>query len=83
MNRLGRIFRYFVKSKEVSMEGINYVLDDKNEKIAVQIDLTRYGDIWEDFYDSLIAELRKGEEKIELEELIGNLKREGKLTKDV
>lgn len=49
------------------MEGINYVLDDKNEKIAVQIDLTRYGDIWEDFYDSLIAELRKGEEKIELE----------------
>jgi hypothetical protein len=65
------------------MEGINYVLDDKNERIAVQIDLTRYGEIWEDFYDSLIAEMRKSEEKIPLQDLIRELKSEGKLAKDV
>ena len=48
------------------MEGINYLTDDKNEKIAVQIDLRKYGEMWEDFYDSLISEQRKDEEKIPL-----------------
>ncbi len=65
------------------MEGINYLTDDKNEKIAVQIDLRKYGELWEDFYDSLIAELRKDEEKIPLEEVIRNLMANGKLTEDV
>ena len=65
------------------MEGINYVTDDKNEKVAVQIDLRMYGDLWEDFYDSLIAELRKDEEKIPLEDVIRDLKAKGKLSKDV
>lgn len=65
------------------MEGINYVLDDKSEKIAVQIDLKKYGEIWEDFYDSLIAELRKDEEKVPLEDVIRDLKSTGKLAGDV
>jgi len=25
------------------MKGINYLMDDKNEKVAVQIDLQQYG----------------------------------------
>jgi hypothetical protein len=50
------------------MEGIHFVTDDKNKKIAVQIDLVKFGDIWEDFYDCLISEQRKDEEKIPLEE---------------
>lgn len=65
------------------MEGINFLTDDKNEKIAVQIDLRKYGELWEDFYDSLIAELRKDEEKSTLEEVIRDLKAKGKLTADV
>lgn len=65
------------------MEGINYVTDDKNEKIAVQIDLRKYGELWEDFYDSLISDLRRNEEKIPLEEVIRDLKDKGKLTEDV
>lgn len=65
------------------MEGINYVTDDKNEKVAVQIDLRKYGEVWEDFYDSLIAEMRKDEEKIPLEDLIKDLKAQGKLANDV
>jgi hypothetical protein len=31
------------------MEGINYVSDDKNEKVAVQIDLRKYGELWKIF----------------------------------
>jgi hypothetical protein len=65
------------------MEGINYLTDDKNEKIAVQIDLQKYGELWEDFYDSLIVELRKDEEKTPLENVIRDLKAKGKLTEDV
>jgi hypothetical protein len=65
------------------MEGINYVLDDKNEKVAVQIDLRKYGELWEDFYDSLLAEMRVDEEKIPLEEVIKDLQSKGRLTDNV
>lgn len=60
------------------MKGISFLMDDKNEKVAVQIDLKKYGELWEDFYDNLIAEHRKDEEKIPLEKVIHDLK--GKLT---
>lgn len=53
--------------------------DDKNKRVAVQIDLKKYGELWEDFYDSLIAEVRKDEEKIPLAEVIKGLQKEGKL----
>ncbi len=65
------------------MKGINYVTDDKNRKVAVQIDLKKHGDLWEDFYDNLIAELRKGEEKIPLEDVIRDLKKDGKLDESI
>ena len=65
------------------MKGINYVTDDKNRKVAVQIDLKKYGALWEDFYDSMIAELRKDEEKIPLEDVIKGLKKEGKLDESI
>lgn len=65
------------------MEGINYLTDDKNRKVAVQIDLKKYGDLWEDFYDSLMAELRKDEEKIPLKDVINDLKSQGKLDESI
>jgi hypothetical protein len=65
------------------MKGIKYVTDDKNRKVAVQIDLKKYGDLWEDFYDNLIAEVRKDEEKIPLEDVIKDLKKEGKLDESI
>jgi hypothetical protein len=61
------------------MKGIHYVTDEKNRKIAVQIDLKKYGELWEDFYDNVIADLRKDEEKIPLEEVIRDLKKTGKI----
>ena len=62
-----------------TMKGINFVTNEKNERIAVQIDLDKYSELWEDFYDVLIAESRKDEETISLDELKNELKNEGKL----
>jgi len=43
------------------MEGIRFLTNDKGEKVAVQIDLRKYGDLWEDLYDSLTARKRSRE----------------------
>lgn len=46
------------------MEGIHFVVDGKGRKVAVQIDLERYGDALEDLFDQLLAEERKDDERI-------------------
>ena len=51
------------------VKGIQYVVDESGNKTAVQLDLTLYGEIWEDFYDSLIAENRKDEPRETLDEV--------------
>lgn len=61
------------------MEGIKYVMDEQNRKVAVQIDLEKYGELWEAIYDAIVAESRKGEESVDWEEAKQNLKDEGKL----
>lgn len=61
------------------MKGINYLTNENNKKIAVQIDLEKYGDLWEDFYDSLIAEQRKDEENVPWEDVKKALRKAGKL----
>lgn len=43
------------------MKDIQYLTNDKGEKVAVQIDLRRHGDLWEDVYDILIARSRSDE----------------------
>jgi len=61
------------------MEGILYVTDQNNKKRFVQIDLEKYGKMWEDFYDVLMVETVKDEDNIPLEELGQQLKTEGLL----
>jgi hypothetical protein len=65
------------------MDGIFYVTDENNQKKFVQIDLEKYGDIWQDFYEGLLAELSKGEESFPLEEVISELDTKGNLDKYV
>jgi hypothetical protein len=43
------------------LRGIDFLLDASGRKKAVQIDLRRHGEVWEDIYDSLIAEQRRTE----------------------
>jgi hypothetical protein len=53
----------------MTMKGIHFVTNERNERIAVQIDLEKYSEIWEDFYDVLVAESRKDDETINLDDL--------------
>ncbi|TVR80851.1 MAG: hypothetical protein EA412_04240 [Chitinophagaceae bacterium] len=62
------------------MKGIHYLTDSKNKKVAVQIDLKKYGELWEDFYDVIVAESRKDEEKLSWNKLKKDLKTEGKIS---
>jgi len=65
------------------MKGVSFVTNDKNEKIAVQIDLKsieKHQEAIEDLLDGIIAESRKNEEKVPLSKVISNLKKSGKLT---
>lgn len=43
------------------MEGIQFLTNEKAERIAVQIDLRKYGSVWEDVYDSITARQRSKE----------------------
>ena len=51
------------------LKGIHFVEDESGEKTAVQIDLKKYGDLWEDFYDTLVAASRADEPRETLEEV--------------
>ncbi len=70
---------HYFYSRIIKMKGIEYIKNNKNQKVAVQIDLQRYGKLWEDFYDVLIAESRKNEEKIPLDKVISDLQKKDKL----
>ena len=48
------------------MTGIQYVFNQEGERTAVMIDLKKYGSIWEDFYDILLAKSRENEERYSL-----------------
>ncbi len=61
------------------MSGIQFVIDDKGSKSAVIIDLSRYADVWEDFYDYLIARQRRKEPRESLNSVKKRLRRAGKL----
>jgi len=61
------------------MEGIRYVTNDKGQRVAVMIDLKKYGELWEDFYDSRTARLRAKEPRETLASVKKHLRKRGKL----
>jgi len=61
------------------MEGIRFVTDPNGEKVAVQLDLPRYGDLWEDVYDQIIAKQRSREKRDSLATVKKRLEAQGKL----
>jgi hypothetical protein len=61
------------------MTGIQFVTDEKGRKVAVQIDLKRYGAMLEDFWDGLISESRRKEKGIPIEEIRADLIRSGRI----
>jgi len=61
------------------MNGIQYVVDEKGRKVAVQIDLKKYGALWEDFWDGLVSESRRREPSIPFEKVKADLAKRGRL----
>ena len=61
------------------MEGIRFVTDDKNRKVAVMIDLRKYGELRQDFYDSMLARARANEPRESLASVKKRLRKQGKL----
>jgi hypothetical protein len=61
------------------MTGIQFVTDEKGRKVAVQIDLKKYGAILEDFWDGLISESRRKEKGIPFEKIKADLQKRGRL----
>jgi hypothetical protein len=51
------------------MKGIQFVVDESGKKRAVLIDLSEWGEIWEDFYDVLVSESRKDEPTVPWQDL--------------
>jgi hypothetical protein len=62
------------------MTGIQYVTDQKGERVAVQLDLRLYADLWEEIEDVLVSESRRDEENILLEQVEAKLVQRGKLS---
>ena len=60
------------------MEGIHYVTDARGRKKAVQIDLEKHGDLWEDFHDIMMAQSRENEPRESLESVKARLKKRTK-----
>lgn len=52
-------------------------MDSDNNKIAVQIDLNMYGELWQEFLDRLLIEFRKDEDSDSFDDFLKELKEEG------
>jgi hypothetical protein len=64
------------------MTGIQYVTDDKGRKVAVQIDLTKHRELWEDIQDILVSRSRRHEKRIPLDAVKAGLIKSGKLLRE-
>ncbi len=64
------------------MKGVNFIMDDKNRRTAVIIELKtieQHQEDVEDLLDIIVAESRKDEPKRSWEEVKKSLKKKGKL----
>ena len=65
----------------MTLDGIQFVTDVSGKRKAVVLDLERYGELWEDIYDILVAREREDEPRESLEEVKRLLIADGKLDK--
>ncbi len=61
----------------MSLKGIDYLVDSAGHRKAVVIDLERWGELWEDFYDALAAEERRNEPTVSWDALKAEMAAEG------
>ena len=51
------------------MKGVQFLIDDEGERKAVMIDLGIHSELWEDFFDAVVAKERQDELRETLEEV--------------
>ena len=61
------------------MKGVQFVVDEQGNKTAVVINLKQYSELWEDFYDSAVAQSRMKEPRETLESVKKRLVARGKI----
>lgn len=71
-----------ISLRSFSVKAIQFSADDTGEKKAVLIDLKKYGNLWEDLYDSILAHERKDERRESFEAVQKRLRRKGKLNRN-
>jgi hypothetical protein len=64
------------------MNGIRYVTDGRGRKVAVQIDLTKHRELWEDIQDVLVSRSRRHEKRIPLDRVKAGLVKSGNLPRE-
>lgn len=47
-----------------TLKGVQFLVDSLGNRTAVVLDIAEWGELWEDFYDVLVAESRKDEETV-------------------
>jgi hypothetical protein len=72
---------YHLKENE-AMTGIQYVTDEKGRKVAVQIDLRKHRELWEDIEDVLVSRSRRNEKRIPIEKVKAGLIKSAKLSRE-
>ncbi|HEY1730709.1 MAG TPA: hypothetical protein VGG15_03125 [Terriglobales bacterium] len=61
------------------MNGVQFVTDEKGRKVAVQLDLKKYGALLEELWDGIIAESRRKEKGVPYERVKADLVKRGRL----
>ena len=56
------------------MSGISFMVDERGQKPAAVIDLRKHEQLWEDFYNALLAKSRAREPRESLESVKRRLK---------
>jgi hypothetical protein len=56
------------------MSGISFMVDERGQKTAAVIDLRKHEQLWEDFYDALLAQSRVRESRESLASVRQRLK---------
>jgi hypothetical protein len=62
--------------------GIQYVTDEKGREVAVQIDLSKHRELWEDLQDVVVSRSRQREKRIPLSRVKAKLVKSGKLARE-
>ena len=61
------------------MKGVRFLIDEKGEKTGVLIDLKENAELWEDFYDGVLARRRAREPRESLAVVKKRLRIAGKM----